>query len=168
MDGIQKTKGQGKGKQILKRLQRDKVLYIILIPFLLWYALFAYMPMYGLQLAFKDYIPLKGILGSSWVGIKHFVTFFGGPYALRVIRNTFMLNLYDLAINFTATIAMALLLNEVLCVRLRSCIQTIIYMPHFISTVVVAGMVVSMLSPSTGIINYLLAQFGMDKIYFLA
>ncbi|MBQ7574190.1 MAG: sugar ABC transporter permease [Clostridia bacterium] len=149
-------------------IKRDKLLYIMLIPFVLYYILFFYMPMFGLQLAFKDYSPLRGIIGSQWVGMKHFVNFFTGPYAWRVIRNTFMINIYDLLINFTATIVVALMLNEVINKHIRSAIQTVIYMPHFVSTVVAAGMVVSLLSPSSGIINTILVKLGMEKIYFLA
>lgn len=174
MGKIKKVKSDKKSARsekmykIRKGIQRDKLLYIMLIPFILYYILFLYMPMFGLQIAFKDYSPLQGILDSPWVGMKHFVNFFTGPYAWRVIRNSFIINIYDLCFNFTATIVLALLLNEVMNKRVRSAIQTIVYMPHFVSTVVAAGMMVSLLSPSTGIVNVILSHLGFSKVYFLA
>lgn len=155
-------------KKFWKEVARDRALYLILTPFLLYYVLFYYIPMFGLRIAFLDYNPLEGFGGSAWAGLKHFEEFFASPYAWRVIRNTFLLNVYEIGINFTATVILALLLNEVLNQKIRSAIQTILYMPHFISTVVVAGMVVSLLSPSTGMVNLVLDKLGMERVYFLA
>ena len=164
---IQSRAKTKKGK-ILAQIKRDRQLYLLLLPFVLYYIVFYYSPLYGLQIAFKDYKPFVGIWGSEWVGLKHFVNFFTGPYALRTIVNTVAISGMNLCINFTLTIVFAVLLNEVSHKKLRSAIQTVAYMPHFISTVVVAGLVVALLSPSTGVINLLLEKLGFDKIYFLA
>ena len=154
-------------RKTASEILRDYQLYIMLAPFLIYYILLVYFPMYGLQIAFKDYKPFVGILGSKWVGMKHFVNFFTGPYAWRIIRNTFMINVYDLAINFTLTIVMAILLNEISHKKLRTFVQTVIYMPYFISIVVVAGLVISILSPTSGIVNILIEKLGGERISFL-
>lgn len=157
-----------KKKKAWDMIKRDKQLYLLLLPFVIYYLIFFYTPMYGLQIAFKDYKPLAGIWGSEWVGLEHFINFFTGPYAFRIIKNTICISVMNLCINFTLTIVFAILLNEIPNKTIRSGIQTIAYMPHFISTVVVAGLVVSLLSPGTGVINILLSKLGFDKVYFLA
>ena len=157
-----------KKRSLLADAKRDKLLYLMLAPFLLYYLIFAYFPMYGIQIAFKDYKPYIGVMGSEWVGMKHFINFFSSPYAWRVIRNTLMINVYSLAFNFVGTIIMALLINEVLHKKLRTAIQTVLYMPYFVSTVVVAGLVISILSPTSGIVNLIISKFGGEKINFLA
>lgn len=157
-----------KHKKFWAEVVRDRQIYVMLAPFLLYYILFYYAPMFGLQMAFKDYRPFVGILNSPWVGMKHFVNFFTGPYAWRVIRNTLMINVYDLAFQFSLTIIFALLLNEITHKKLKTFVQTILYMPHFISIVVVAGLVITMLSPSAGIINIIIEKLGGDKVYFLS
>lgn len=162
-----KTFRQKKGNA-WNMIMRDKQLYILLLPFVIYYIIFFYTPMYGLQIAFKDYKPLAGIWGSDWVGFEHFINFFTSPYAFRIIRNTLCISLMNLCINFTLTIVFAILLNEIPNKTIRSGIQTIAYMPHFISTVVVAGLVVSLLSPGTGVVNLLLSKLGFNKVYFLA
>lgn len=153
--------------RVIHDMMNDRQLYLMLLPFLVYYIIFFYMPMYGLQIAFKDYKPFVGIWGSKWVGLEHFKTFFSGPFAWRVIRNTITINLYALLQNFTLTIVMALLINEIRHSKLKSFVQTIMYMPHFISTVVVAGLVITMLSPTSGIINVLIKAMGGESIYFL-
>lgn len=160
--------GQKRKGKLMAELLRDKQLYFMLLPFLLYYILFLYFPMYGLQIAFKDYKPFLGVLGSEWVGMKHFINFFTGPYAWRVIRNTLLINVYDLIFHFSLTIIIALLLNEIRHKKVKTFVQTVIYMPHFISAVVVAGLVIAMLSPTSGIINLLIEKMGGEKIYFLS
>ena len=142
-----------KRKKFWSDVLRDKQLYLMLIPFVLYYILFHYVPMFGLQMAFQNYKPFLGISGSEWVGFEHFINFFESPYAWRVIRNALLINIYDVAINFTLTIVFAVLLNEIAFKKAKTFVQTVMYMPHFISTVIVAGLVVTMLSPSSGIIN---------------
>lgn len=147
---------------------RDKQLYLMLLPFLLYYILFHYVPMYGLKMAFQNYKPFLGMAKSEFVGFEHFINFFSSPYAYRVIRNSLLINIYDVAVHFTLTIVFAILLNEIAFKKAKTFVQTVMYMPHFISTVIVAGLVVTMLSPSSGIINTLIEALGGEKKYFLA
>ena len=142
-------------------------LYIMLAPFLLWFVLFYYYPMYGIQVAFRDYQPYTGILNSTWVGLKHFKNFLSSPYAFRVIRNTFLINIYSLIFVFPASIILALLLNELRSKRFTTFVSTVSYLPYFVSTVVVAGLVVTFLSPTAGIINVLIEKIGFERQYFL-
>lgn len=154
--------------RLLKRdLLRDKQLYIMLIPFLLYYIFFFYYPMYGIQIAFRDYKPFVGIWKSPWVGLKHFRNFFASPYAVRTIRNTFLISFYSMLFTFPATVILALLMNELKNKVFKTAVQTVSYLPYFISTVVVAGLVVSFLSPTAGIVNVMLEKLGMERIYFL-
>jgi len=154
--------------KVLSNMFRDRQLYIMLIPLLLWFVFFYYKPLMGLQIAFKDYKPFVGIWESEWVGLEHFKSFFASPFAWRVIRNTITINAYSLIAVFPITIVAALLINEIPHKKMRTTFQTIFYLPHFISTVIVAGLVVSLLSPSAGILNIVLRKLGMESIYFLA
>ena len=156
-----------KKKQLIRNLKRGKNMYIMLIPVLLYYIIFFYKPIGALQIAFKDYNPILGVMDSPWVGLKHFKAFFSGPYIVRVIRNSFTINLIQIFTIFPLTIAFALFLNEVPFKKYKTFVQTASYMPHFISSVVVAGLVVSFLSPSAGIINVLISKLGFEKQYFL-
>ncbi|MDQ6421411.1 ABC transporter permease subunit [Paenibacillus sp. LHD-117] len=154
-------------KQIKANLIRDRYLYLLLIPFLAWYIIFAYKPMYGLQIAFKDFSVYKGIAASPWVGFEHFETFFKSPYFLRLLKNTLLLSLYQLLFAFPVPIILALLLNELKNGIFKKTVQTFTYLPHFISVVVVAGIVTNFLAPSNGIINILIDMMGGEKKYFL-
>ena len=149
------------------RLMKDKWLYIFLAPFLLWYVLFAYTPMYGLQIAFKDYNLFKGITDSAWVGLKHFQTFFESPYFFRLLKNTVIISLMNLVFAFPLSVIFALMLNEVKDRKFKKTVQTVTYLPYFISIVVVTGIVTSFLAPSNGIINVLISKLGGEKQYFL-
>ncbi len=137
---------------IAQDFRRNKVIYFLCIPIVLWYVIFCYMPMGGIVIAFQNFTPARGISGSPWVGAEHFIRFFTGPYAWRLIRNTFMLSLLDLLFNFPAPIIFALLLNEVYCKTFKKTIQTISYMPYFISLVVLCGIVVDF-TKSGGVIS---------------
>lgn len=162
------TRSKEVGQSVFMRnLKRDKQLYIMIAPFLLYFILFFYVPVYGIQIAFKDYKPFVGIWESPWVGIKHFKDFFAGPYVFRLFRNTFMISFLQMVFTFPASIVLALLMNELGNKKFKTAVQTISYLPHFISTVVVAGMVVTFLSPTAGIINLLLEKLGFERIYFL-
>ncbi len=143
-------------------------LYVMLIPFLLWYIIFQYKPLVGLVVAFQDYSLFQGIGGSEWVGFKHFETFFSSPYFARTFRNTIVLNLLSLVFSFPAPIVFALLLNEVRQKTLKKTIQTLTYAPYFISTVVIAGIVINMLSPSYGIITNFAEWLTGKDFYFIA
>ncbi|WP_051108694.1 ABC transporter permease [Paenibacillus daejeonensis] len=140
-----------------------------MLPGILYYLIFRYAPMYGLIIAFQDYSLGRGIFGSKFVGLKHFIEFFYyTPNAWQLIRNTVMINVYELLFQFPAPILLAVLFNELKNVLFKRFVQSISYLPHFLSTVIIAGIVVNFLSPSTGIINHLLSQwFGMKPIMFL-
>jgi len=147
------------------RLRRNyiehKMYYWLTIPILAYYIIFHYVPMGGIVIAFQNYRPAKGILGSAWVGFKHFRTFFNSIYAWRLIRNTLMINLLQLIFSFPAPIILALLLNEVRAARFKKTIQTISYMPHFISMVVICGLLVDF-TGSRGVITSILSAFGRE------
>jgi putative aldouronate transport system permease protein len=140
----------------------------MLIPLLLLLVLFTYKPMGSLIIAFKDYSPFKGVLASPWVGLEHYREFFKSPYAWRVVRNTLVIGSVQLFFGFPLPIIFALLLNELRGGPFKKTVQTINFLPHFISTVVVCSMVVNFLSPSYGVINSIIQKFGGDSIYFLA
>ena len=148
-------------------VKRDYQLYLMLLPVVIYYILFMYKPMYGLQIAFKDYSLFKGIVDSPWCGWKHFINFFNGPYFSRTLKNTLCLSIIGLVVNMPAQIILALLFNELRQGAFRSTIQTITYLPHFISTVVIAGIVTNFLAPSNGIINIIIDKLGGEKVYFL-
>lgn len=152
---------------IKKALIQDRFLYMLLIPFIAWYVVFEYMPMYGLQVAFKDYKLFRGMSGSEWVGLEHFRTLFSDPYFWRNLKNTFLISLYSLLFAFPAPIALALLLNEVRNALFKKVVQTLTYLPHFVSIVIVAGLVTNFLAPTNGLFNIVLDKLGFDKIYFL-
>lgn len=153
---------------IWRSLKRDKLLYFLLIPFLIWYAVFIFKPMYGLQIAFKQYSVFKGIEGSPWVGLHHFEVFLQSDYFFRVLKNTLLISIYSLVFAFPVPILLALLLNEVKNAAFKKMVQTFTYLPHFISIVVVCGIVTNFLSPSSGLVNLILEKLGLEKIYFLA
>jgi putative aldouronate transport system permease protein len=148
-------------------LRRDWMLYAMLAPALVWFAVFLYAPMGGLAMAFKQYSVFKGLAGSPWIGFEHFETLFGSDTFLRALRNTLIISFYSLLLSFPVPILLALMINEVNSGRLRKSVQTIIYLPHFISVVIVAGIVVAMLSPTSGVVNNAMALFGLDREYFL-
>lgn len=142
------------------------MLYLLIVPFLIWYAIFMYKPMYGLQIGFKDYDILSGITQSPFAGFKHFKEFLTDEFFWRAFRNTIMISIYDLVFGFPAPIILALMLNEMKSVRFKKAIQTITYLPHFISIVVIAGLVTNFLAPS-GLINNIIAALGGERTYFL-
>ena len=155
------------GVRVKKDWKRNRSLYIMFIPVVLFYVMFMYKPMYGVIIAFMDYAPAKGIWGSKWVGLKHFERFFTGPYFGRLLRNTLLLSLYSILFCFTTPIILALLLNEVHNMGVKKGIQTLVYLPHFLSWVTVAGMLRDILGMD-GIVNMFLQKvFGMDPIFFL-
>lgn len=154
------------GAQRLKRIKNCRYLYLLLAVPLLYYLLFHYLPMYGVLIAFKNYNIGKGVWGSDWVGFKWFAKFLVDPYFWKLVRNTLLLNIYGLLWGFPIPIILAVLLNEVTKTKFKRTIQTVSYLPHFISTVVVCGMVVNFLSLD-GIINQLLTAIGLEKIQFL-
>lgn len=141
-------------------------LYIFLLPALTYFLILHYVPMYGVQIAFKNFIANKGITGSPWAGFEHFERFFHSYYFWRLLKNTLLLNLYQLVL-FPIPIIFALMLNEVRNGWFKKWSQTLTYAPHFISVVVVVGMIIAFLDPTTGIINYIIAALGGEPISFM-
>ncbi len=152
--------------RLLRVLKKDKYLYIIIIIPFLFYMIFRYLPMYGLLIAFKDYKFAKGIWGSDWVGWRYFKEYFENTYSFRLIRNTVVLRLYQIVLGFPAPIILALLLNELRNQKLKRFVQTTSYLPHFISLVVVCGMVVNFLA-SGGILNRAIEALGGKRFPWL-
>ncbi|SIQ28687.1 ABC transporter permease [Paenibacillus macquariensis] len=150
----------------LKDIRKNPWLYVMLIPVLLYFTIFHYYPMYGALIAFKEFSPRLGIMGSPWVGWEHFESFFNGIYFWRVIKNTLMISFYELLFGFPAPIILALLLNEVRKTAFKRTVQTLTYMPHFISLVVVCG-IIKEFTMSDGLINDLLAFFGWERVSLL-
>lgn len=154
--------------KFIRIIKKDRQILLLLLPGLLYYLIFHYGPMYGVLIAFKKYSVAKGILGSDWVGLKHFISFFTGFDAFKIIRNTLMLSVYNLVLGFPAPIFFALLLNEIRSEKFKRLTQTISYLPHFISTVVVCGLVANFLQPESGVINIVLNKlFGIPHIPYL-
>ena len=145
-----------------------KEYYLMLIPGSLFFLVFCYGPMYGLVIAFQDYFPLKGVTGSKMVGLKHFRALFTDPFFLSVLKNTIVISFYKLLICFPAPILLCLALNEISNYRFKKIAQSISYLPHFVSWVVVSGIIIEFLSPSRGPINILLQNLGMEPIFFVA
>lgn len=139
-----------------------KDIFMMSIPMVVYFILFHYIPMYGVIIAFKDFNPGKGILASQWVGLKHFKAFFGSHYFFRLMRNTILLSFYSLVWGFPAPIIFALLLNEVVNKPFKKTVQTITYMPHFISLVVVCGLIKDF-TAADGVINDIIVFFGGER-----
>ncbi|MDO4327078.1 MAG: ABC transporter permease subunit [bacterium] len=148
--------------RVKKDFRRNWSLYVLVLPVLIFYIIFHYKPMYGAIIAFKDFIPAKGIMGSEWVGMYNFERFFKSAYFVRLMRNTLLLSIYNIIFGFPAPIILALLLNEVKNKKFKSITQTITYLPHFISLVVACGMIKDFCL-STGIFNDIIALFGGER-----
>ncbi|NMB98391.1 MAG: sugar ABC transporter permease [Clostridiaceae bacterium] len=151
----------------IKLIVKNYQLYLIFLPVLAYYLIFHYGPMYGIQIAFKDFSGARGIWGSKWVGLENFQRFFRSHYFTKLIWNTLSISLYSLIVNFPIPIVLALMLNEVKNMKFKKLVQTVSYAPHFISTVVMAGMIILFLSPQSGIINQIIVFFGKEPVNFM-
>lgn len=158
---------KGSPLRLGRKIWKHRAFYLLLLPAVAYVILFCYTPMYGLQIAFKDYKGALGIAGSRWVGLKHFRSFFNSYIFLQLLRNTLALSLYSLAAGFPLPILLALLLNETKS-RFKRFSQTVLYAPHFISMVVMVGMLNTLFSPSMGVINTLREALGMERYYYMA
>lgn len=158
--------GKQNKKTLAKRIFQHRHVYIILLPVLLYYFIFAYLPIGGNLMAFQDYSIVKGIWGSEWVGLKNFEKFLSSYKFWELLRNTVVISVYNLAVSFPSPIILALLLNEVRNTRFKKTVQTITYMPHFISSVVICSMVLIFLS-SEGLFNNIRGLFGAEPISFM-
>ena len=154
------------GGRTLAQILKNKHVYIMLMPVVAYYVIFHYLPMYGVIIAFKNYAPLRGILGSPWAGFTHFQEFFNSYYFWRLLKNTFLISFYDLIFGFPAPIILALVLNEVTKMKFKRFVQTVSYLPHFISLVVIVGMVLDFLARD-GLINQLIVFLGGEAIPFM-
>jgi putative aldouronate transport system permease protein len=154
-------------RRTLNTLKREKHLWLLVLPGLIWYLIFCYGPMSGLVIAFQDFSPFRGIANSKWVGFMWFKQFFDSQFVWRLISNTILLNFYNVIFSFPVPIILALLLNEVQHNWYKKAAQTISYLPHFVSTVVVVGMMANFLSPVGGIVNLIIESLGGEKINFL-
>ena len=153
---------------LMRDLNRDKYLYLLILPGMLVVFIFSYMPMYGIILAFKDYKIKSGIMFSSWCGMEHFNRFFGRAIASSIIGNTLFIGITQLLITFPIPIILALLLNELKSTRYRKVVQTIIYLPHFVSWVIMYSLLFSLFSITSGLVNKLLISLGMSSINMLS
>jgi putative aldouronate transport system permease protein len=153
-------------RRVIRDFKQNKTVYLMLLPVVAYYVLFHYVPMYGAQIAFRDFIPALGITESEWIGWENFQDFFGSPSFTQLLRNTLAINIIDLIFGFPAPIILALLLNELTSQKFKRLVQTITYMPFFISIVVLVGMVLDF-AAREGLINQLLMSLGVTPTPFM-
>ena len=156
---MRKNKVQHK-QSFIQGIKSSRALYLLLLPSFIIFLLFTYYPMYGVIIAFKDFSPAQGILGSPWVGFKNFIQYFNSYQFWPTIRNTIVISLYTIVVTFPLPVFLALMCNQIRARRFKKFFQVSTYLPHFISTVVMCGMIILFLSPSTGIIAKLAGLFG--------
>jgi len=154
-------------REVLRPIIANWDLYLMMLIPVIWYIMFAYAPMYGLQIAFRDYLPSKGFWGSRWVGLMHFRRFFSSYYFTRILGNTLSINFYSLLAGFPIPIIFALILNELKSQKFKKVVQNVTYLPHFLSTVVVVSIIQMLLQPNVGVVNALMRQFGLPTRDFL-
>lgn len=160
-------KMHGSPRSLMRSIRRNWSLYLLITPVLIYFAIFIFWPMYGVIIAFKDFRPNLGIMGSEWVGLKHFEEFFTSLHFGRTLRNTLTLSIYSLVVNFPIPIALAIMMNDLRSRRFKRAVQTITYLPHFISMVVLCGMITLFFRNDTGLINILIQHMGGESINFL-
>ncbi|MEK4156292.1 ABC transporter permease subunit [Paenibacillus odorifer] len=151
----------------MTNLRKYKALYLISLPGIIFFIVFKYLPLAGSIMAFQNYNIFKGFTGSPWVGLDQFRRMFTYPEFLRILENTILIGLYDMVFAFPVPIIFALLLNEVRKAFYKRILQTVVYLPHFLSWVIIGGIMIGILSPTTGIVNQILNAFGLDSVYFL-
>lgn len=155
------------GSPLRKRLWQHKAFYLFLLPGVVWFFIFSYVPLYGVQVAFRDFTFSGGITGSPWAGWKYFEQFFSYYQSTDIIRNTIIISLMKLLIGFPMPIILAILLNEVTKVKFKKTVQTLSYLPHFVSWIVVVTLMQRLLTPAGGPVNEMLGWFGIEPIQFL-
>jgi putative aldouronate transport system permease protein len=153
--------------ELMRRIIRNRLLYIMILPGMLYFVIFKYLPMFGLIISFQDFKPYNGIFGSEWVGLKHFVRLFTEPEFLMILKNTLILFGLNLIFYFPIPIILSLMLNEVRISVFKRTVQTLVYIPHFMSWVIIVSISYVMLTMDGGIVNSLLEYFGFQKINFL-
>lgn len=165
--GIKRQAPYGNRNLLAKRIMKYMPFYLFLLPAVIWFAIFAYYPMTGVIIAFKKFQYSLGLYNSRWVGLRYFQDFLSDPYFYTVLKNTVVISLSKLLINFPAPIILALMLNAVTKNSFKRTIQTISYLPHFVSWVVVAALIHKLFSPTTGMINDIRLSMGLEPIYYL-
>ncbi|MDR0248668.1 MAG: ABC transporter permease subunit [Oscillospiraceae bacterium] len=158
---------RGAARRVGRAARRDWQLYVLLLPAVGLVFIFCYLPLYGIQIAFRDFKAVFGITGSKWVGLKHYADFFASWQAPRLLLNTLLLNVYGLLWAFPVPVVMAILLNQLELRRFKRFTQTAIYTPHFISSVVMVGMLVLFLKPSSGLVNIVIEKLGGERMDFM-
>ncbi|MFR2458388.1 MAG: sugar ABC transporter permease, partial [Christensenellales bacterium] len=168
------TKQRTAMRSLKVSLRRNWSLYLLALPALVYFIIFVYWPMYGIIIAFKDFSPSKGIMGSPWAStrgvvdvFKHFKNFFNSIHFTRTVRNTLEISLYTLAVGFPIPIVLAILMNELTNAKFKQFVQTVTYLPHFISTIVMCGMLWIFMRNETGLFNILRDKIGLESINFL-
>ena len=167
MKGKGEVQTTGKRRKLIKRIRSKWQLYILMLPAVVYTLLFAYKPMYGILIAFERFSVRKGVWGSPWVGFDNFRRLFSSYWFPIIFRNTLVLSVLGLVIGFPLPIILALLLNELRKQRYRTFVQTVSYLPHFISTVVMCGIITLFLSPSNGVVNHVMEMLGGERLYFM-
>lgn len=164
----QEKKTSSPMRSFLARMYKTRFLHLLALPGVVYFIIFQYMPMYGVLMAFQNFKPRLGIWGSQWVGFDQFIKFFNHPNFMRLINNTLLINIFQILFVFPIPIIFALLLNEVRGRLFKRTVQTVSYLPHFISLPAIIGMLVMFLSPTDGAINRLIESMGGQSIYFMA
>ncbi|WP_246079650.1 ABC transporter permease [Paenibacillus piri] len=167
MGSLAENAPKSKWKHVMHGLRRDKFLYLLITPGVLFFLIFKYVPMWGVIIAFQDYSPYLGVMESQWVGFEHFIRFFSNQDFYLLFRNTMAISLLSLIFFFPLPILLSLLLNELRNEVYKKWIQSIVYMPHFLSWVIIAGITFLLLSQSSGVVNKMLVSFGFAKYDFL-
>lgn len=168
MVSVGRNQPAGRLKTNLLEYKKNWPIFLMLVPGLVYFVIFHYIPLYGVTIAFKDYKLLDGILGSEWAGLKYFKMAFASNDFWNSFKNTMIISAMKLVFSFPAPVILALMLNEVRNLRFKKVVQTISYLPHFLSWVVFGGVIISFLSPSTGFINLVIKALGFEPIYFVA
>ncbi|MFH5181902.1 ABC transporter permease [Paenibacillus sp. TAB 01] len=161
-----KSQGRQKGG-LFRDLRRDKYLYLLALPGVLFFLIFKFVPMWGVVISFQNYSPFAGITGSEWIGLEHFERFFSNPDFLLLFRNTMAINLMSLILFFPLPIVLSLLLNELRSVLYQRVIQSIVYMPHFLSWVIISGLTFLLFAKGEGLVNKLFEGIGLARVDFL-
>jgi len=164
---MEKAAGTATQQSIWKQIWKFKVLYLLLLPGLAYFLIFKYAPMIGIVVAFKQYNIMTGFFSSPWIGFDNFKNFIYGVYFKDILINTVLISLYKLVFGFSAPIILALMLNEIRINWFKRLVQTITYLPHFISWVIAYGLMLALFSPGSGLVNLVLKQYGMDPFMFL-
>ncbi|CAM4195109.1 ABC transporter permease [Paenibacillus tarimensis] len=162
-----KSQAAERRRSIWKGVKRDRFLYLLALPGIVFFILFKYVPMWGIVISFQDYSPYQGMWASPWVGFEHYIRFFSNPDFLILFRNTMAINLLSLVFFFPLPILLSVMMNELRGNKFRKTIQSIVYLPHFLSWVIIVGITFLLLSTGEGIINQLLVAAGLNKIDFL-